>query len=75
MRAGAFNENISILRSCKQRDEYGIDKDEWKEFARTKAAVKYLSGSRTVDVQELFFDERVEFIIRYYHRVQPTDRI
>jgi SPP1 family predicted phage head-tail adaptor len=75
MRAGTLNENITILRAEKVRDDYGIDKEEWKEFASTKAAVKYLSGSRTVDVQELFFDERVEFTIRYYHQVSPTDRI
>lgn len=75
MRAGALNENITILRAEKVRDDYGIDKEEWQLFCQTKAAVKYLSGSRTQDVQELFFDERVEFTIRYYHTVQPTDRI
>ena len=75
MRAGALNENITILRSQKNRDEYGIDKESWEVLTKTKAAVKYLSGSKTVDVQEVFFSETVEFTVRYYHNILPTDRI
>lgn len=75
MRAGSLNENIEILRSVKERDEYGIDKETWQSFAKTKAAVRYMSGSKTVDVQEVFFAETVEFVIRYYHNIKPTDRI
>lgn len=75
MRAGALNENITILRALKERDEYGVDKERWTEVICTKASVKYLSGARTVDVQEIFFDERVEFTVRYYHCIFPTDRI
>lgn len=75
MRAGSLNENITILRSDKVRDDYGIDKESWEVYAHTKAAVRYMSGSKTVDVQEVFFAENVEFTIRYYHQVRPTDRI
>lgn len=75
MRAGSLNENITILRSQKNRDEYGIDKESWEVFTKTKASVKYLSGSKTVDVQETFFAETVEFTVRYYHNILPTDRI
>ena len=75
MRAGALNENIEILRSVKERDAYGIDRETWISFAKTKAQVRYMSGSKTVDVQEIFFAESVEFTIRYYHNVTPLDRI
>ena len=75
MRAGSLNENIEILRSIKERDEYGIDKETWQYYCKTKAAVRYMYGSKTVDVQEVFFAETVEFIIRYYHNIKPTDRI
>ncbi len=75
MRAGALNENIEILRSVKERDEYGIDKEQWQIYTQTKAQVKYMSGSKTVDVQEVFFAETVEFTIRYYHQILPTDRV
>ena len=34
-----------------------------------------MSGSKTVDVQEVFFAETVEFTVRYYHNIRPTDRI
>ena len=75
MRAGSLNENIEILRSVKERDQYGIDKESWQTYAKTKAAVRYMSGSKTVDVQEVFFAETVEFTVRYYHKIKPTDRI
>ena len=75
MRAGALNENITILRSVKERDEYGIDKESWEIYCHTKAAVKYVSGSKTVDVQETFFAETVQFTVRYYHNIEMTDRI
>ena len=75
MRARSLNENIEILRSVKTRDEYGIDKETWQSFAKTKAAVRYMSGSKTVDVQEVFFAETVEFTVRYYLNIRPTDRI
>ena len=75
MRAGALNENITILRSLKERDEYGIDKESWEIYCHTKAAVKYVSGSKTVDVQETFFAETVQFTVRYYHNIEMTDRI
>ena len=75
MRAGTLNENITVLRAVKKRDEYGVDKESWDEVINTKAAVRYVSGSRGVDVQELFFDERVEFAVRYYHCIFPMDRI
>ena len=75
MRAGALNENITILRSVKERDEYGIDKESWEIYCHTKAAVKYVSGSKTVDVQETFFAETVQFTVRYYHIIEMTDRI
>ena len=61
MRAGQLNENITILRAEKRRDDYGIDKESWEVFTKTKASVKYLSGTKTVDVQETFFAETVEF--------------
>jgi len=50
MRAGQLNENITVLRALKERDDYGIDKEVWTEIKDTKASVKYLSGSRGVDV-------------------------
>ena len=75
MRAGALNENITILRSVKERDEWGTDKEYWRIVANTKAQVRYMSGNRTTDIQETFFAETVEFVIRYYHNVEPTDRI
>ena len=34
-----------------------------------------MSGSKTVDVQEVFFAETVEFTVRYYLNIRPTDRI
>ena len=75
MRAGSLNENIEILRSVKERDQYGIDKESWQTYTKTKAAVRYMSGSKTVDVQEVFFAETVEFTVRYYLNIRPTDRI
>ncbi len=75
MRAGLLNENIAIYRAVKERDDYGIDKEQWQYYCQTKAQVKYMSGSKTVDVQEVFFAETVEFTIRYYHNIMPTDRI
>ena len=75
MRAGQLNENITVLRAIKERDDYGIDREKWTEIINTKASVKYISGNRGVDIQETFFYETVEFTIRYYHCIYPMDRI
>lgn len=76
MQAGRLNEPITIERQYWIESEYGSSKiEKWEKYKDTRAAVKYLSGARIDENNELFFGEQVIFEIRIYHDIRNLDRI
>lgn len=76
MQAGRLNEIIIIQRQNYKQSESGSQKVmEWVDYKRTRSAVRYESGIRTDDNNELFFGSSVNFEIRIYHDIRELDRI
>lgn len=76
MRAGALNEIITVEELKVIKNEYGEEQttNYVKKF-NTRAEVKYNSGQRIADNNELFFAYDLTFTIRYYHDITELDRI
>lgn len=76
MQAGRLNEKITIQRQKYSKGEYGDQKiQEWYDLKDTKACVRYISGGRVDENNELFFGNNTIFEIRIYHDIQNLDRI
>lgn len=75
MRSGAYTTPIEILRKNIVTTDYGTDKLTWETVWKTRADVKWLSGTRTEENREIFYSEQVKFTVRYYIDVQLEDRI
>lgn len=77
MQAGRLNEVISVERLKTAESRYGDKKTgEWEVLKdRMRASVKYVSGGRIDDNNELFFGNNTIFSVRIYQDIQNLDRI
>lgn len=76
MLAGRLNEIITVEELKVIKNEYGEEQttNYIKKFS-TRAEVKYNSGQRITDNNELFFAYDLTFTIRYYHDIAELDRV
>lgn len=76
MLAGRLNEIITIEELKVIKNEYGEEQtDNYVKKFSTRAEVKYNSGQRITDNNELFFAYDLTFTIRYYHDITELDRV
>lgn len=76
MIAGLLNEIITVEELNVIKNEYGEEQTHnYIIKFNTRAQVKYNSGNRTNDNNEIFFANDVDFYIRYYHNINELDRI
>lgn len=76
MIAGNLNEVIEIEELQVVKNEYGEEQTKnYVHKMRTRAEVRYNSGNRILDNNELFFNYDITFTIRYYHNINELDRI
>ena len=76
MIAGLLNETIEIHSPIYHKNEYGeVEDNIYKKKYQTKAQVIYNSGSRITDNNEVFNEYKLQFIVRYYHRINENDRV
>ena len=76
MLAGRLNEIITIEKLKVIKNEYGEEQtDNYVKKFSTRAEVKYNSGQRITDNNELFFAYDLTFTIRYYHDITELDRV
>jgi head-tail adaptor len=61
------------LTTTKESD-FGSEDEVWTEIMELRAAVKYNSGAKTIDNNEIFTSYNVTFIT-YYRDITPTMRI
>lgn len=66
LRAGLLREVVTITRPVVTRNAYGEEVTTWEEVLTTRARVDYRSGSRVVDVNEVFNPHTVTFTIRRF---------
>ena len=75
MRAGILNELIQILKLKQETNEFGEQFDLYVPSNMTRAEVTPMSGSRTDENHEIFYEHTYRFVVRRYVDVEDFDRI
>lgn len=75
MKAGALNEHITILHPTIVKSDYGSENVSWSNYSTTRAEVKYNSGSRITENNEIINTHSIIFRIRSYHQITEKMRI
>lgn len=66
MKAGKLKDKIEIYNPVIIRSEFGSNKIEYNLFYTTRAEVKYNSGSKVVENNEVITTMSITFTLRYY---------
>lgn len=75
MKAGILRNKIEIYNPVVTTTDFGNTKTEYTLFTTTRANVRYNSGSRVVENDEIFYPHSKTFIIRHYVAVTEPMRI
>ncbi|KAA5365073.1 phage head closure protein [Phocaeicola dorei] len=75
MRAGLLTETILLQESVLVKNEFGATSMEWVDYLQTRANIKFNSGNRVNQNNEIFTSYTLTFTIRYYHKVNEQMRI
>lgn len=66
MKAGRLKDRIEIYNPVVITSEYGSKKTDYNLFYTTRAEVKYNSGSKTIENNEIVNTNTLTITIRYY---------
>lgn len=75
MKAGNLKEEIEIWKYDVTTTEYGDTNKVWTKYYTTRANVRYDSGNRVNQNNEVFYPSTRTFIVRYYVPVKEPMRI
>lgn len=75
MKAGILKNQIGIYTPVITTTDYGNTKTEYELVTTTRANVRYNSGSRVVENDEIFYPHSKTFIVRHYVQVTEPMRI
>lgn len=75
MKAGILTERIELFQPVVKTTEFGNKKTEWERVCSTRAAVDYVSGTRVIEAEEMFYPQSRTFLVRHYVPVQEPMRI
>ena len=75
MRAGKLTETILLQESVPVKNDFGAAPMEWVDYLQTRANIKFNSGNRVNQNNEIFTSYTLTFTIRYYHKVNEQMRI
>ena len=75
MQAGLLTEPIEIHRKVKAKSDYGSVQTSYALRTATKAQVIDQGGSRLEENNQIFYDYRKTFVVRYFIDVQDDDHI
>lgn len=75
MQAGQLTEPIEIHRKMQTKSDFGSVQTSYVLRTATKAQVINQGGSRLEENNQIFYDYRKTFVIRYYIDVQDDDHI
>jgi head-tail adaptor len=71
---GDLRNNIIVKRLTTSKDAYGSTKESYSSLYNLRAKVKYNSGTKTVDNNEIFNSQNITFSL-YYRSILTSDRI
>lgn len=75
MKAGLLTERIELYQPIVTKTDYGSKNVEWEFVCSTRAAVDYVSGSRGLQSEEVFYPHTRTFLVRRYVPVEEPMRI
>ena len=75
MRAGLLTEPITIRRASIIKNGYGQEQTVWENYIITRGNVKYNTGNRVIENQEIINTYTVTFTIRSYHNIDEFMRV
>jgi head-tail adaptor len=70
--AGNLRHIITIKQPIVTKDAYGAEKQTWLDFLILRAGVKYITGSKGVNNNEVFTVYGVEFTTYFRGGILPT---
>lgn len=75
MKAGSLKEQIELWQYTVTTTDFGDTNKVWTLYYTTRANIRYDSGNRTNQNNEVFYPQNRTFIVRYYVPVKETMRI
>lgn len=75
MRAGLLTKPITFRRATITKNEYGQEVTYWENYIITRGNVKYNTGNRTIENQEILNTYTVIFTVRSYHKIDESMRV
>lgn len=75
MRAGLLTDPVTFRRAIITKNQYGQEETDWIDCISTRANVRFNSGSRVTENNEIINTYTVTFTVRYYHNIDEFMRI
>lgn len=75
MKSSDLRDRIQIYKQVVETTEFGRTNISYEYKCSCRARVNYLTGTRTMDNEEIFYSVDREFIVRSYVPIEYTDII
>lgn len=75
MESGLLKDNITFQKQFVSVDDYGHEITTYTDAFTTRADVIWNNGNRIVSNEEIFYENTVSFVVRYYCQIDDTMRI
>lgn len=75
MRAGLLTEPITFKKSVITKNQYGQEETYWDNHIITRGNVRFNSGNRVTENNEIINTYTVTFTVRNYHKIDEFMRI
>lgn len=75
MRAGILTEPITFKKASIVKNQYGQEETYWDNYIITRGNVKFNSGNRVTENNEIVNAYTVIFTVRNYHKIDEFMRI
>ena len=72
---GELRYKIQVLSSSGTTDSYGSTNEVWVNSGYLRAGKKEISGTKTIDGNEIFNSNRIDWYIHYRKEINATMRI
>ena len=72
---GDFRHSITLHKLSVSKDDYGSAKEVYAQYKTLRCAVKYLSGTKGIDLEEVFASQTLQFTVHYREFVETTMRV
>lgn len=72
MESGLLKDNITFQKQFVSVDDYGHEITTYTDAFTTRADVIWNNGNRIVSNEEIFYENTVSFVVRFYCPVEDT---